>query len=69
LGTAKQFHYGDGFLGWRRRSAELLKQRIIISRVTVLDLSGSLGIDLKDGEEAIHGRGKPTRNKKSRPRS
>jgi len=64
LGTAKELHYGDGFLGRRWRSAELLKQRIIISRVTVPDLRGSLGIDLEDGKRIIHGLGKPTRNNK-----
>ena len=41
-----------------------MKQRIIISRVTVPDLSGSLGIDLEDGKHIIHGLGKPTRNNK-----
>jgi len=46
-------------VGRGRRRRKLLKEGIIIGGIAVLDLSGSLTIHLKDGEDVIHGLGKP----------
>jgi hypothetical protein len=57
-GAKKGENQGKGVgRGWRR--IKLLNKGIIIRGITVLDLRGSLGIHLKDGEEVIHGLGKP----------
>ena len=46
-------------VGRGRRRRKLLKEGIIIGGIAVLDLRRSLTIHLKDGEDVIHGLGKP----------